>query len=74
MDHIVCRVYDPVFPDTCCAVFEQLCKVVHPLTGRRDNLYYPVRSSIAAFISEFAFITYDAYIRCGMTPASIGGE
>lgn len=33
MDHIVCRVYDPV------------------------------RSSIAAFISEFAFITYDAYIR-----------
>src|SRR5699024_1589659 len=62
-DTIFLRVNNPVFTDSRSAVFEQLCKIVHPPAARRDYFDNPVWSTCAAFVCELLRGAYNAYIR-----------
>ena len=53
--NLFCRIYNPVFADTCCAVFKKLDAVISFLSCRRCPL--------AAAIWKFVFLTDDADIR-----------
>ncbi len=47
-DGFILRIDNPIFPNTCRLVLEQLFGIIHLLTSRRHNLYDPVRRTLAA--------------------------
>ena len=62
-DPVFLWINNPVFTNSCSAVFEQFRVVVHAPAVRGDDLNDPVRRTCAAFVCELVSAAYNAYIR-----------
>ena len=73
-DAVFFRVYNPVFPDACRAVFEQLGMVVSPPAAGGYDFKHPVRRAIAALIIQFLGIADNRDIRFYIVPVILVKE